>query len=199
MERKSINEIVALATGSSNGRTSFAPTPKSNETATDSPKPATIGEQTAVMHLELVRVIERVHRRYLDLFRIDLTRLGADDLSPTQVMMLFTIGDDDLSVRDLIDRGYYLGSNASYNLKQLVDTGYVDRNASPRDRRSARIRLSDKGRQLCELVRKVDETYHGLVARNEEEARELEIAFHTLRRLEHVWTNALRYGEARIS
>ncbi|MGO4571244.1 winged helix DNA-binding protein [Microvirga sp. 2TAF3] len=151
-----------------------------------------------VSHLDLVRVVERVHRRYLDLFRLDLGRLGVDDLSPSQVMMLFTIGGDELTVRDLIDRGYYLGSNASYNLKRLVETGYVDRSASERDRRSARIRLSEKGRKLCEAVRKMDESYHRLVARNAEEKRELEIAFKTLKRLENVWTSALRYGETQI-
>jgi DNA-binding MarR family transcriptional regulator len=156
-------------------------------------------EAAAVSHFDLVRIVERVHRRYLDLFRVDLGRLGVNDLSPTQVMMLFTIGADELSVRDLIDRGYYLGSNASYNLKRLVETGYVDRNASERDRRSARIRLSEKGRRLCDLVRTMDATYHRLVARNEEEVRELEIAFNTLRRLEQVWTSALRYGETQLA
>lgn len=157
---------------------------------------ATAEDSLTVTHLDLVRVVERVHRRYLDLFRLDLGRLGIDDLSPSQVMMLFTIGNDELSVRDLIDRGYYLGSNASYNLKRLVETGYVDRNASERDRRSARIRLSQKGQELCEAVRKLDESYQRLVARNAEEARELEVAFRTLRRLEQAWTSSLRYGNA---
>ncbi|MGO4706827.1 MarR family transcriptional regulator [Microvirga sp. 2MCAF38] len=156
-------------------------------------------DSSAVSHLDLVRVVERVHRRYLDLFRLDLGRLGVNDLSPSQVMMLFTIGTDELTVRDLIDRGYYLGSNASYNLKRLLETGYIDRNASERDRRSARIRLSEKGRALCDAVRKMDDSYHRLVVRNAEEKRELEIAFKTLRRLEHVWTNALRYGDAQIA
>ncbi|MET0430098.1 MAG: MarR family transcriptional regulator [Microvirga sp.] len=157
---------------------------------------ATAEASVTVTHLDLVRVVERVHRRYLDLFRLDLGRLGIDDLSPSQVMMLFTIGNDELSVRDLIDRGYYLGSNASYNLKRLVETGYVDRNASERDRRSARIRLSQKGQELCEAVRKLDESYQRLVARTAEEARELEVAFRTLRRLEQAWTSSLRYGSA---
>ncbi|MBF9233882.1 winged helix DNA-binding protein [Microvirga sp. BT350] len=152
----------------------------------------------AVSHLDLLRVVERVHRRYLDIFRLDLGRLGVDDLSPSQVMMLFTIGADELTVRDLIDRGYYLGSNASYNLKRLAETGYIDRNASERDRRSARIRLSEKGRKLCEAVRKMDVSYHRLVARNAEERHELEIAFKTLQRLEQVWTGALRYGGTQI-
>lgn len=155
-------------------------------------------EPGAVEHLDLVRLVERVHRRFLDLFRIDLTRLGTEDLSPSQVMMLFTIGDDELTVRDLVERGYYQGSNASYNLKRLVNAGYVERNASLRDRRSARIKLSEKGRSLCELVRKIDKAYQDLVASNEQDMRDLETTFRTLRRLEDVWSSALRYGEVKL-
>ncbi|WP_134499238.1 MarR family transcriptional regulator [Microvirga pakistanensis] len=147
-------------------------------------------------HLDLVRVVERVHRRSLDLFRIDLTRLGIDDISPSQVMMLFTIAAEELTVRDLIERGYYLGSNASYNLKRLVEAGYVDRSVSERDRRSARLRLSEKGRRLCDAVRKVDETYHSLVVRNPKEARDLQTAIKTLKRLERAWSTALHFGGA---
>jgi len=77
-----------------------------------------------------------------------------------------------------------------------VETGYVDRNASERDRRSARIRLSQKGHELCEAVRKLDESYQRLVARTAEEEHELEVAFRTLRRLEQAWTSTLRYGKA---
>jgi len=112
------------------------------------------------------------------------------------VMMLFTIGPGELSVRDLIERGYYLGSNASYSLKRLVEAEYVIRTASERDRRSARIRLSDKGRRLCEAVRQIDRRYQQLVAQNEDEIRELETTFRTLKRLEQTWSNVVRYREA---
>ncbi|GGF66396.1 hypothetical protein GCM10007301_27600 [Azorhizobium oxalatiphilum] len=149
-----------------------------------------------ITHLELVRVIERVHRRYCDLLRVELTRLGIDDISPAQVMLLLTIGDEELSVRDLLERGHYLGSNASYNLKQLLEANYILRTASARDRRSARLRLDAKGRHLCEMIRGVDENYHRQVARDADEERELCIAYAMLRRMEFVWTNALRYGTA---
>jgi DNA-binding MarR family transcriptional regulator len=149
----------------------------------------------SVTHIEIVRVIERLHRRSLDLIRIDLIHAGINDLSPSQVMMLFTIGSSELSVRDLIERGYYLGSNASYSLKRLVEADYVIRAASERDRRSARIRLSEKGRQLCAMIRQMDQTYHQLVTRDEEERRELEATFRTLRRLEQTWSSAVRYRE----
>ena len=152
-------------------------------------------EPSGISHIEIVRVIERLHRRSLDLVRADLIEAGIDDLSPSQVMMLFTIGSSELSVRDLIERGYYLGSNASYSLKRLVEAEYVIRTASERDRRSARIRLSDKGRALCDMIRRNDKTYQQLVARNEAEMRDLETTFRTLKRIEQTWSNAVRYRD----
>ncbi len=147
-----------------------------------------------VTHLEIARVIERAHRRFLDLLRMELTRLGIDDISPSQVMLLFTIGNDELSVRDLLERGHYLGSNASYNLKQLVDSGYVDRSASLRDRRSARLRLTEKAVKLCDAIRTVHDNFHRQTVRDESETRDLSIAYNVLRRLELLWTGSLRYG-----
>ncbi|PZQ78918.1 MAG: MarR family transcriptional regulator [Ancylobacter novellus] len=157
-----------------------------------------IGETPAesiVTHLEIARLIERAHRRFLDLLRIELARLGTDDISPSQVMLLFTIGNDELSVRDLLERGHYLGSNASYNLKQLVDAGYVHRSASLRDRRSARLRLTTKAQHLCDSIRSMHDKVNGSGGREESEAYELGITYTVLRRLEILWTGSLRYGE----
>lgn len=151
-------------------------------------------EIATVTHLEIARVIERAHRRFLDLLRMELTRLGTDDISPSQVMLLFTIGGDELSVRDLLERGHYLGSNASYNLKQLVDSGYVDRSASPRDRRSARLKLTEKAIRLCDAIRTVHDSFHRQTVRDENEAQDLVTAYNVLRRLEILWTSSLRYG-----
>ncbi len=147
----------------------------------------------SINHLEIARVIERAHRRFLDLLRIELTRLGTDDISPSQVMLLFTIGSDELSVRDLLERGHYLGSNASYNLKQLVEGGYVDRSPSLRDRRSARLRLTAKAVSLCDAIRSMHDTAERS-PRDEAEALELTTAYNVLRKLEMHWTSALRYG-----
>ncbi|MCX2722852.1 winged helix DNA-binding protein [Roseibium salinum] len=150
-----------------------------------------------VDHFELVRIIERMYRRYLDRLRVDLIRLGADDISPSHAMLLFTIGDDDLSVRDLMDRGHYLGSNASYSLKQLVQSGYVDRTASPRDRRSARIRLTDKGKRLCEAIRAADEFNQDLIVRDEQDHNAFEETLRMLRRLEVLWATDLQQNNGR--
>jgi DNA-binding MarR family transcriptional regulator len=107
----------------------------------------------ANLGLELPQILERLHRRFLDVVRIELTRVGVRDINPVQIMMLAAIGPDgDLAVRDLIERGYYLGSNVSYNIKNLSDGGYIDRVADEHDRRSARVHLTDKGRKVLEQL-----------------------------------------------
>lgn len=148
------------------------------------------GTDTPITHLEIARLIERAHRRFLDLLRVELARLGTDDISPSQVMLLFTIGQDELSVRDLLERGHYLGSNASYNLKQLVDAGYVHRSASLRDRRSARLRLTAKAQSLCDAIRTMHDNRQG--SGDDNEVYELGVAYGVLRRLEILWTGSLR-------
>ncbi|SFC65844.1 DNA-binding transcriptional regulator, MarR family [Bosea sp. CRIB-10] len=146
-----------------------------------------------VSQLDLARMIERVSRRFLDYLRLELTKLGVDDISPSQVMVLLTIGQGEIAVRDLLDRGHYVGSNASYNLKQLVESGYLERGASPRDRRLARISLSPKGQLLVERLKLLDETSQfgqGL----DDLDTDLQTTHDTLRRLEQWWGDALRYG-----
>lgn len=147
-----------------------------------------------VAQLELARLVERVSRRFLDYLRLELTKLGVDDISPSQVMVLLTIGAGEIAVRDLLDRGHYVGSNASYNLKQLVESGYLDRGASPRDRRLARISLSPKGQLLCERLRLLDEGSPFGGSQEPGFEVDLQTTYDTLRRLEQWWNDSLRYG-----
>jgi len=147
-----------------------------------------------VSQLDLARMVERVSRRFLDYLRLELTKLGVDDISPSQVMVLFTIGQGEIAVRDLLDRGHYVGSNASYNLKQLVESGYLERGASPRDRRLARISLSPKGQLLVERLKLLDETSQFGQGLDIDLDADLQTTHDTLRRLEQWWGDALRYG-----
>ncbi|RYE88291.1 MAG: MarR family transcriptional regulator [Hyphomicrobiales bacterium] len=147
-----------------------------------------------VSQLDLARMVERVSRRFLDYLRLELTKLGVDDISPSQVMVLFTIGSGEIAVRDLLDRGHYVGSNASYNLKQLVESGYLERGASPRDRRLARISLSPKGQLLVERLKLLDETSQFGQGQDSDTEGDLQTTHDTLRRLEQWWGDALRYG-----
>jgi DNA-binding MarR family transcriptional regulator len=147
---------------------------------------------TAIYH-DIARIVERMHRRFLDVVRVELGRVGIDDISPVQVLMLMNIGLEELSVRDLMERGYYLGSNASYNLKQLVETGYVDRAPSLRDRRSARLRLSEKGMSLCGELRRLEATQADALIRTEDDGGDFDTTYRTLRRLERAWSDIIRY------
>lgn len=133
-----------------------------------------------------------MHRRFLDVLRIELGRIGIDDISPVQVMMLLNISSGEISVRDLIERGYYLGSNASYNLKNLVERGYVDRAASLRDKRAARLRLSAKGVELAERLRQMAAVHADGLIREEADVQDFETTYRTLRRLERKWTDVIR-------
>lgn len=145
---------------------------------------------------DLPRLIERMHRRFLDVLRIELTRHGINDISPVQAMMLANIGDEEISVRDLIERGYYLGSNASYNLKNLVDGGYVDRQASERDRRSARLKVSSKGRTILDALSRLNNVMAEPLLKHESEAHEIEATYRTLRRLERRWSDSIRFVDS---
>ena len=147
---------------------------------------------TAIYH-DIARIVERMHRRFLDVVRVELSRVGIDDVSPVQVLMLMNIGTEELSVRDLMERGYYLGSNASYNLKQLVETGYVDRAPSLRDRRSARLRLSEKGMSLCGELRRLEATQADTLIRTEDDSGDFDVTYRTLRKLERAWSDIIRY------
>lgn len=144
---------------------------------------------------DLPRLIERMHRRFLDVLRIELTRHGINDISPVQAMMLANIGDEEISVRDLIERGYYLGSNASYNLKNLVDGGYVDRQASERDRRAARLKVSAKGKAILDALKNLNTQTTEPLLKQETEMHELEATYRTLRRLEHRWSDSIRFAD----
>jgi DNA-binding MarR family transcriptional regulator len=143
---------------------------------------------------DLPRLIERMHRRFLDVVRIELTRQGVNDISPVQVMMLANIGEEEISVRDLIERGYYLGSNASYNLKNLVEGGYVERQASERDRRAARLKLSAKGRSILEALTKLNIQMAEPLLKQETDKGDFETAYKMLRRLERRWSDSVRFA-----
>ncbi len=151
-------------------------------------------ESEAQAAQDLPRLIERMHRRYLDVVRLELTKNRFIDISPVQAVMLGTIGgstgNEEISVRDLIERGYYLGSNASYNLKSLVDGAYVERQASLRDKRSAQLKLTDKGRSVLKLLVALNrKTADNLVGGS---CCDVGTTYQTLRRFERCWTEAIR-------
>ncbi len=103
-------------------------------------------------YYEALTLVERVHRRLLNVVRDEFDRRGRADINSVQALLLYNIGDKELAAGELSTRGYYLGSNVSYNLKKLVETGFLDQQRSRFDRRSVRIKLTEKGHEVRDIV-----------------------------------------------
>lgn len=145
-------------------------------------------------YLEAVSRVERLHRRLLDLVKDEFDRMGWDDIGPVQAIMMFNIGDSELTAGELRSRGYYLGSNVSYNLKKLVDTGYIHQEKSKTDRRSVRIRLTPKGEEVAEVIDELYDRHLKSIAEvgglDDSEFEQLNTA---LARLERFWVDQILY------
>ncbi len=140
----------------------------------------------------LTRLIERLHRRHLDMLRLELDHMAIDGINPAQALMLMRLDGKPVAVRDLIERGYYLGSNVSYNIKQLVKAGYVLQERSPHDRRSLRILVTEEGHALCARLNEAETVYARAMAAADGEQEGLQAACRTLRHLEQLWADTLR-------
>jgi len=145
-------------------------------------------------YLDSLAMIERLHRLLLDVIKDEFERLGRFDVNAVQALLLFNIGSKVMTAGELKTRGYYQGSNVSYNLKKLVETGYIDHQRSDIDRRAVRVSLTPKGmevhRAVADLFRRhvVD-----LGGSDRLQSEGLESMNNNLRALERYWTEVIRY------
>ncbi|MGF1561867.1 MAG: MarR family winged helix-turn-helix transcriptional regulator [Geminicoccaceae bacterium] len=144
-------------------------------------------------YLDTIRLVERLHRRFLDVIKNELDRLGVEDINNVQSLILSNIGEDQLSVGELTNRGYYLGSNVSYNVKRLVENGYLQQERSPHDRRQTRLRVSDKGLDLVQKIAALYERDADKLAGNVVDTADLESTNRVLSALERYWSDLLSY------
>jgi DNA-binding MarR family transcriptional regulator len=142
---------------------------------------------------DLTQLIERLHRRYLDVIRVELDRIGCRDLTPVQAVLLANVGDDDIVIKELVERGYYQGSNVSYNMKKLVDGGYIKQERSSHDKRSVRISLTPKSKEVCDRVRAMESLSPDLLKRFGIDEAELNRTRESLERIERAWSDFVRY------
>lgn len=146
------------------------------------------------LYLEALTLVERLHRRLLDVIKDEFDRRGRADINSVQALLLYNIGDKELTAGELRTRGYYLGSNVSYNLKKLVELGFLDHQRSRVDRRSVRIRLTAQGQ---EIRRVVDALYQKHVKTVEQvggiSSEEFATLNKSLHRLERFWTDQILY------
>jgi DNA-binding MarR family transcriptional regulator len=145
-------------------------------------------------YLVTIRLIERLHRRFLDVIKTELDRLGIQDINNVQTLILSNISAEELTVGELTVRGYYLGSNVSYNVKKLVESGYLIQERSVHDKRQTRVRLSPKGLELTNQIDKLygknAEDLNGRVV-TAEQLRQLNA---TLMGIERYWSDQIGYA-----
>ncbi len=146
------------------------------------------------LYMESLQLVERLHRRLLDVIKDEFDRNARSDINAIQALLLFNIGNSELTAGELRSRGYYLGSNVSYNLKKLVDLGFINHQRSRIDRRSVRVSLTPKGQEIAEVVAGLYERHIGSIEQvggiNQEEFMQMNRA---LQRLDRFWNDTIAY------
>ncbi len=145
-------------------------------------------------YLEALSLVERLHRLLLDVIKDEFERVGVLEINSVQALLLFNIGENEVTAGELKSRGYYQGSNVSYNLKKLVEMGYMHHQRCEIDRRSVRVRLTERGRDVRAVVQELF-TRHadGLIQKEIIDGQGIEEITVMLRRMERYWTDQIRY------
>lgn len=145
-------------------------------------------------YLELTRLIERLHRRFLDVIRTELNRLGVRDINAVQALLLANIGDERMVIRDLVERGYYQGSNVSYNIKKLTEMGYLEQERATHDRRAVNINLTDKAKAVVRSIRDLEDRNAHFLAEHELSHDDVDTVCRLLRNVERSWADYIQYS-----
>lgn len=145
-------------------------------------------------YLEALALVERLHRLLLDVIKDEFERVGVLEINAVQALLLFNIGDNEVTAGELKSRGYYQGSNVSYNLKKLVEMGYMHHQRCEIDRRSVRVRLTQKGRHIRTVVAELFSRHaDGLQSKGVIGSEGIEEITTALKRVERYWTDQIRY------
>ena len=147
------------------------------------------------LYLDILQLMERLHRRLLDVLKNHLERIGREDLNPVQALLVYNIGEHEMTAGELKSRGYYQGSNVSYNLKKLVEMGYLRHERSDYDRRAVRISLTDKGYEIRKLMDDLYQQHLDELMQDDLIAHdELKHLRKNLRNLERFWSDKIHFG-----
>lgn len=145
-------------------------------------------------YLELTRLVERMHRRFLDVLRVELNRIGVKDINSVQALLLANIGEEEMTIRDLVERGYYQGSNVSYNVRKLQEMGYLQHERALHDKRSVSVRLTEKALGVLAKIRDLDARLAFSWDEHVGDEASVNVAAGALRQLERIWSDYIRYG-----
>ena len=149
---------------------------------------------TTTPYYEAIQLIERLHRHFLDVLKVELDKKGIQDINNVQSMILYNIGDDEMTVGELTIRGYYLGSNVSYNVKKMVENEYLVQERSVHDKRSIRVKLSEKGLELKNLISEMFARHEGEIEGSEITDERLGELSDTLKMLENFWARQTNFS-----
>ena len=147
-----------------------------------------------VSYLEALSLVERLHRLLLDVIKDEFERVGVLEINAVQALLLFNIGDNEVTAGELKSRGYYQGSNVSYNLKKLVDMGYMHHQRCEIDRRAGRVKLTEKGQKIRVVVSELFSRHaDGLEAKGVLGPDGIDDITRSLKRMERYWSDQIRY------
>ena len=149
-------------------------------------------------YLDVISLIERLHREFLELVKLELESLRIRDINNVQALLLFNVGDAEMTVGELTSRGCYLGSNVSYNVKKMVESGYLRAERSAHDLRSTYVKLTNKAVHLCDQLRKMHIRHADLLSTNRMTESDLQNIKATLHQLERFWMEAGNPLERRV-
>src|ERR1700752_1399201 len=141
-------------------------------------------------YLDTIGLVERLHRHFLEIVKLELDGIGVHDINNVQGLILFNIGDAEMTVGELTLRGCYLGSNVSYNVKKMVENGYLTQQRSLHDRRSIHVRLTEKGIRLRDSLTAMHRRHAEILPNAALSAEDLQGPNAALRRLERFWIRA---------
>lgn len=145
-------------------------------------------------YLDALSLVERLHRLLLDVIKDEFERVGVLEINAVQALLLFNIGDNEVTAGELKTRGYYQGSNVSYNLKKLVDMGYMHHQRCEIDRRSVRVRLTPRGREIRDIVAGLFSRHaEGLEGKGVISGEGIADITASLKRVERYWSDQIRY------
>jgi DNA-binding MarR family transcriptional regulator len=146
------------------------------------------------LYMEALTLVERLHRRLLDVIKDEFDRSGRSDVNSVQALLLFNIGDAELTAGELRSRGYYLGSNVSYNLKKLVEMGFIHHQRSRMDRRSVRVSLTEQGQEVAAIVAGVyDRHMKSIEQVGGIAVDDFQMLNRAMQRLDRFWTDQILY------
>lgn len=145
-------------------------------------------------YLETTTLIQRANRRLLEVVEDALRRTGCAEINAVQAILIYNIGDKELTAGELGGRDHYLGTNVSHSIKKLNRLGIIDHRRSEDDARVVHIKLTDKGQEVRDII----VALYGKHMRTVEQlggvsAEQFAALNRTLMRLERFWGDQILY------